>query len=311
LRHARVRVPGSTSNLGAGFDTIGLAIRRYLTASYAPGGASLVLERHGTLAALPAEDADDHLVRAFCRQARRLGVADPVGRITVDSEIPVCRGLGSSGAAIVAGLLLAAGAAGEQRWDARALLSEATQQEGHPDNVAAALHGGLVGIARDTDGMRAFRLSLSDHLGFAFAAPGVELSTPAARAALPATVPHAVAARALGRLVALLRGLATGEPEALRIGFDDELHVPYRLPLIPGAAAALDAARRAGAWAVTISGSGSGLIAVGPPPSAAAVAEAMGRAFGEAAGPAGVVAFATAPDFQGGRLTAEGELEGL
>jgi homoserine kinase len=103
-------------------------------------------------------------------------------------------------------------------------------------------------------------------------------------------VPHAVATRALGRNLALVQGLASGNAELIRAGFRDELHVPYRLPLIPGGAEAMRAAEAAGAWAVTISGSGSGLIAACPPELAHVVAQAMGDSFGETCGAAGVIA---------------------
>ncbi len=335
LVSAAVRVPCSTSNLGAGFDCIGLALRRHLTATFepdgrtlapgertlapgertlAPGGGvvlrdgGLVLIRRGALEALPGPAADDLVVRVFRAEAERRGAVEVAGRIVVDSEIPVGRGLGSSAAAVVAGLALAAAASGDERPDRRAALVAAERWEGHPDNVAPALLGGLIAVVRGEDGgARALRLGLSEHLGFAYAAPGATLSTLAARAALPATVPHAVAARAAGRVVALLRGLSTGDPEALRIGFADELHVPYRLPLIPGAAAVIAAAAAAGAFATTVSGSGTGLIAATRPERAEAVAAAMGQAFAREVGATGVVAFAAAPDFHGVRLLGRAE----
>lgn len=304
LRPASVRVPGSTSNLGAGFDCIGLAVQRRLTAAYEPGPEPLRIVREGTLAALHVSPEDDALLRAFAAELRRrghTGEADsrPTGTIRAASDIPIGRGLGSSAAAIVAGLALAAAARGGPA-DPAELLARATELEGHPDNAAPALHGGLVAVARDADGcVRAVPLPLSPALGLAYAAPGEEVSTAMAREALPDTVHHDLAARGLGRMAALLRGLATAEPELLRIGFADELHVPHRLPLVPGATAATDAARRAGAWAVTISGAGSGLIAVCPPDRAAAVADAMAAAFRREAGPEGVVGFPAPPERDG------------
>lgn len=301
-RRARVRVPASTSNLGAGFDVLGLALNRYLEAEYEPGPGPLRLERRGTLAALAGGPGEDLLVRVFCAYLERRGAAVPGGTLRVESEIPVARGLGSSATAVVAGIGLAMLAVGREV-DREEALVEAEGWEGHLDNVAPALFGGLVAVAKDAEGRaRAFPLPLSGDLGFAWAAPGVEVPTQKARAALPASVAHAVATRGLGRLAALVRGLATGDPELLRIGFEDELHVPYRLPLIPGATGAFEAAREAGAWAVTISGSGSGLIAVCAPERAAEVAEAMAEAFRRVPGPEGVVSFAARPDEQGIRV---------
>src|SRR5690606_30173543 len=185
-------------------------------------------------------------------------------------------------------------------------LLEATRLEGHPDNAAPAIFGGLLAVARAAGGaLHVVPLPLSPDVGFAYAAPGAEVSTAAARRALPEAVPHDVAARALGRVAALLHGLAVADAELIRVGFTDELHVRYRLPLIPGAPDALDAAREAGAWAVTISGSGSGLIAACGPARAAEVAAAMADAFRRAAGDAGVVDFEARPAPQGVRVELE------
>jgi homoserine kinase len=197
------------------------------------------------------------------------------GTLIVTSGIPVGRGLGSSAASVVAGIALATAACGDTL-DPDAALAEAVRLEGHPDNAAPALFGGLVSIAYAEHGVpRAMRLPLSPGVGFVFAAPDMEVSTERARAALPQHVPHSAAVRNLGRMAALLYGLANADATAIGIGFGDELHVPYRLPLIPDAKAALDAAYRAGAWGATISGSGSGLIAACAPGGESRVLDAM------------------------------------
>ena len=359
-RPARVRVPASTSNLGSGFDCIGLAVSRFLDAAYEPDDAPLRIERAGTLAALRAGVEDDLLARTFRARLAAHGLSSARGTIRASSDIPLSRGLGSSAAAVVAGLALADAVAGREpaanddphhdrprphfprsspaRAEGRmgadsrveqsggrgspthtrlseqeiaaALehdwLLEATQLEGHPDNAAPAIFGGLVAVARDADGApRVVPLPLSPDVGFAYAAPGAEVSTAAARRALPDAVRHDVAARGLGRLAALLHGLAVADPELIRIGFTDELHVPYRLPLIPGAQDAMDAARGAGAWAITISGSGSGLIAACEPARAAEVAAAMADAFRRAVGPDDVVHFPAMPALLGVRVEVE------
>lgn len=311
---ARVRVPCSTSNLGAGFDCIGLALDRYLDVEYKPGPDPLRVERAGTLSDLPHDAGDDAIVRAFSEGLDARGIATFGGVLRATSEIPVSRGLGSSAAATVAGLALAAAACGEP-FDREAALGPAARLEGHPDNAAPALLGGLVAIADGPDGRpRAFRLPLSGRIGFAWAAPPVEIATEFARRVLPATVPHALAVRALGRVAALVRGLAEADPDLLRAGFADELHVPYRLPLVPGAAEAIAAALEAGAWAVTVSGSGSGLIGVCPTGIEEDVAERMrsalraarveaGTLAGARAGGAGaVLGFAVRADVEGVRI---------
>jgi homoserine kinase len=285
-RSARVRVPASTSNLGAGFDCLGLALDFYLEASYSPDSSELRLERAGSLAALTGPDL---LFEALRDALTRRGLA-AVGVVRATSEIPIGRGLGSSASATVAGLALGAAAAGDRLDPAQALII-ATQREGHPDNAAPALMGGLVGVVPDATGQPvAFHLSLSTKVAFAWAAPPAQVGTAQARSALPATVPHALAARALARNVALVRGLASADGDLIRAGFRDELHVPYRLPLIPGGAEAMRAGEEAGAWAVTISGSGSGLIAACERGLEHSVAQAMGDAFRTACGEAGVIA---------------------
>jgi homoserine kinase len=309
LAAARVRVPGSTSNLGAGFDCVGLALNRYLVVEFEPGSEPLRLERAGTLALVTHPPADDLLVRVFRARLAELGIAAPTGTLRAESEIPVARGLGSSAAAVVAALCVAEAAAGGAMPRSampggdrvHLLLMRAAGWESHLDNVAPSVCGGLVGVVREGDGVpRVMPLSLSAEVGFAYAAPALEIATARARSALPETVLHTRASQALGRLTALLHGLATGDPDLLRIGFTDELHVPFRLPLIPRAGAARTEALREGAWAVTISGGGSGLIAVCPRGRERAVAGAMAAVF--AGGPgAPAVAIDALPDTAGAR----------
>lgn len=299
LHACAVRVPCSTSNLGAGFDCLGLAFERYLDAGFVPeDSGALRVMRAGTLRDSAVADDDDVLVHAFRAELMRRGAAASFGgTLFMTSSIPVGRGLGSSGAAVVAGLALATAATGATL-DRDVALAAAVVVEGHPDNAAPALFGGLVAIATSPAGAPlAMRMPLSSSLAFVFAAPDVMVATAAARAALPAVVPHRVAVRNSGRLAALLYGLAHGDAAALQIGLGDELHVQYRLPLIPGAPAAIEAARTAGAFGATISGSGSGLIAVCPLDRENAVLLAMTTAMSRGAVTAD--GFIVNPDTQG------------
>jgi homoserine kinase len=291
-----VRVPCSTSNLGAGFDCIGLAFDRYLTATLHLSDQPLHVERRGTLAEFDISGSDDVLTSAM-----RALDCDPRGTLIVESDIPVGRGLGSSGAAAVAGVMLATRL---KRLDLRRqdVASHAAAIEGHPDNAVPATFGGLVAAMVEPTGsavtVRIHRLPLSSLLRFVYAAPQTILSTKAARSALPDSVPHAVAARAIARSLALVEGLREADPELLRVGFADELHVPYRLPMIPGGTEVLAAAIDAGAHSATISGAGSGLVAVCPRGSESEVRYAMQKTFERTTG-AESMAFVLEPDLHG------------
>lgn len=298
LVHARVRVPCSTSNLGSGFDTLGLALDRYLHADFEPGGRDLEMERGGTLVNLDEGTDEDLLATAFTGTILALGGAVPTGLLRVRSEIPLARGLGSSAAALVAGHDLARAALGLGS-DPVASFRYAQRREGHGDNAAPCALGGLRAVVPGAEGPRPLSLELSPDLGFAYAAPAAGISTAAARASLPRHVSHQVAVAELGRLAALLRGLAVADAELVRVGVEDELHVPHRLPLIPGAYAAISAGYDAGAWGVTISGSGSGLIAIGSLDDTEAIAQAMRQVFAAGSDDPDCVGFAVRPDFEG------------
>ncbi|HUP90452.1 MAG TPA: homoserine kinase [Longimicrobiales bacterium] len=291
----RVTVPCSTSNLGAGFDCIGLAFNRYLHVEFTPGNDAVRVTRIGTL-----ENVGDDQTDIIATLLREHSI---FGNLHLDSNIPVGKGLGSSAAATVAALAIISAVAHEEL-DVNAALHRATSLEGHPDNSAPSLIGGLVAVVGDAGKLRPLALHLSEDIGFAFAAPHVVVGTKAARQALPDSVPHPIAARTIARSIALVEGLAEGDPDLLRIGFMDDLHVPFRLGMIPGGANAVTAAVSAGAWAATISGSGSGIIAVCPRGDEGKVAAAMEQVFVNATSQA-AIAFAVAPDFSGMQVEEE------
>lgn len=290
LRAGRVRVPGSTSNLGAGFDCLGLAVDLELEAAFEPDGDGLRLQRSGTLADVDAHPGDDLLVRAFLRALSGLGHDAPGGVLRARSTIPVGKGLGSSAAALVAGTALAHQVVGRPI-DPHAAFVAALEEEGHGDNAAPAAFGGLTAVVGRGPATRVLALDLSPEVGFAFAAPAVSLGTRAAREALPRSVPFALATEAIWRTAALLRGLATADAALLGLGMDDGLHVPHRMALIPGAEAAVVAARTAGAWGVTVSGAGSGLLAVGPRDEAPDLAGALAEGLATVGGALGILSF--------------------
>ncbi len=298
LRAARVRVPCSTSNLGSGYDTIGLALDRYLDVTFLPDDSGTVaVERTGTLARVPEGPAEDLVASTMTTRLGSVGI-QPSGLLRMHSDAPIARGLGTSAAAVLAGYDLSHAVLGEPG-DDDAAFDAALRHEGHGDNAAPSLYGGLRAIARTADGPVVIGLTLSPEVGFAYAAPSARISTREARSLLPKQVPHRMAAASLGRLVALVRGLAEANPELLRIGVTDELHVPHRLALIPSAASAISAALDVGAWAVTVSGAGSGLVAMADPADTDAVAAAMHDVFDAGAGDPECVGFTTRPSTTG------------
>jgi homoserine kinase len=284
IESVAVRVPGSTSNLGGGFDCIGMAVDRWLTVTArrdVSESPTPRMVRHGTLEALagvrPERDTIFAGFRAACTAA---GAAVPGGLIFEGgSEIPVGRGIGSSAAATVAGAAIA-NAMLALRFDARTLAGICAKLEGHPDNVAPSVYGGAV-LALDGDPIIVSALDVHPSLVFIFAVPDFAVETKRARAALPNVVPHVTAVQAAARSAALVRGLATAEPALLAVGLEDVLHVPHRRALVRGFDVVSAAAVGAGAFGATLSGSGSSIVAVARTDESAAVEAAMAAAWRE------------------------------
>src|SRR5438445_12257550 len=273
---ACVRVPASSSNLGAGFDCIGVAVDRWLAASVMlerAGGFSI--RRHGRLRAVRVRPDQDLFTRGFRAACAAGGAVTPAG-VTIDatSDIPVGCGLGSSAAAIVAGALLA-DAALELGLSRARILEIATTIEGHPDNVAPAIHGGAVLSVHTPAGLVSSSLRVSPATDLLIAVPPFPNDTKAARAVLPHTLPHSEAVVAASRAASLVQGLATGDGALLGAALDDVLHVPFRRARIPGYDAVVAAAPRAGAFGATLSGAGSAILAIAPRERSTAVGGAM------------------------------------
>lgn len=260
-----VRVPATSANLGPGFDALGLALDLYDEVSAAVTGRGVRVMVTGEGAG-ELETDERHLVaRAMLSTFGELGVPAPAGlALHCRNRIPHARGLGSSSAAIVAGVLLARALvrAGVGRFDGAAALRTAARIEGHPDNVAPCLRGGATIAWTTDDGARAVRLTPAPAIRPTVFVPRQRGLTAAARAALPATVPHADAAHAAGRAALLVHAL-TADPALLFAATEDRLHQQYRAAGMPGSAALLGRLRAAGVAAV-ISGAGPAVLALSP-----------------------------------------------
>ena len=239
--------PASSANLGPGFDCIALALELRCKVTAEPSDAWLLVEG-GT--ASPGEE-DDLVVRAV-----RMAVGRSM-RLTISSDIPASRGLGSS-AAVTTAAAVAAMRAVDMPVDVEKLFRIICELEGHTDNAAAAVFGGLV--LMESSGVRR-HIDLSPKLGIVVAIPNHQLPTEEARAWLPPVVNLKAATRNLARFGFLLEGLRTGDSDALRFAAGDEMHEPFRAALAPFTDELMMAAQRAGAFHTCWSGAGPSVLA--------------------------------------------------
>jgi len=291
-----VRVPATTANLGPGFDCLGMALDLWNEVRFSVEGDGVVATATGPGADRLPGDATNLIARAFLRLCEEAGRAAPAGlRIHSELRVPPSSGLGSSAAAVTAGLLGANTLLGHPFERAR-VLELAADIEGHPDNVAATVLGGLTIVVRRGERLLTKKI-LVPEVHVALVVPELSFSTKAARAGLPLEVPMQDAVFNLGRTPLVVEALRTGDLELLHDVMEDRLHQAARLKLIPGGPVAWVAAQRAGAAAVAISGSGPSLIAfVGLSTDALRVARAMSEAFadeGISARPLGLTASAS------------------
>ncbi len=246
----KIRVPASSANLGPGFDVLGMAIDHYLEIEFADEGIG----------------SEDHLAMRVFRQY------GGTGGLQISSTIPPARGMGFSGAARVAGLLAAAIQKGTDLDDCRRwLFLEATQLEGHPDNVAPSVFGGITVAV----GERVERVNLGLQANVVLWIPNTLSGTKESRGKLPTQVSMEDAVFNMGRTALLLAALTNGDTELLAEASKDRLHQEIRLRSLPETARAMDAAREAGAWCSWLSGSGPTAAALCEPAIAERVAAAL------------------------------------
>ena len=249
-----VRSPASSANLGPGFDSLGLSVPLYTTLRVTPQSVTEVVPLGPDLEGTPANESN-YVYRAMLLTAKRAKLKLPPARIEITTEVPLARGLGSSAAALVAGIVAANELLGRPLGD-EALLDVAAREEGHPDNVAPALYGGIVIATLDKLGTHHVRLDPPAHLGVTVLIPDFELSTVKARAVLPTEYSRADAVHALSHAALLAAALATGRLDLLEHAMQDYIHQIWRAPLVPGLSDILESAHQHGALGAALSGAG-------------------------------------------------------
>ncbi|MDG1405708.1 MAG: hypothetical protein P8R35_05775, partial [Planctomycetota bacterium] len=255
------RVPASTSNLGSGFDAFGVALNTDITIRFIPGEKTQ-LERFGALLESKLRLGQDPVVRGMRRAASLANKSLPSGKIEVDSSFPPGRGLGASGAGLSGGLILGNRLLGSPLSD-EVLLNEAIDLEGNPENAVASFKGGAHWSAPlGKDSYAHLPITIHRNVRFLLVIPPYPLETKKSRGALPKSVALYRAVRQAQRPPLLLEGLRSLQPELIRAGIDDDLHVAPRLKLLKGANQLIDFAYKAGALGATISGAGSALLIV-------------------------------------------------
>lgn len=247
----RFRVPASTTNLGHGFDCLGIALG-------AANTVAVVADASGTISAPGAADPGLARMTGAVREAcaKRWGVTLPGLAVTVVGDVPIARGMGSS-STILLGVAAACQRLAGRAEDRRELIEIAAALEGHPDNVAAACLGGVTVVAEVAGGLRAARFDVPAELRAVVAIPPFEVKTSEARRILPQELSRADAVRALQRTALITAALAQGRIDDLTGLFDDAWHERFRATLNPGVIEARAAAAVAGAVGTIISGSGS------------------------------------------------------
>lgn len=274
-----IKVPATSANLGPGFDTLGLALDLWNETTIAPAN-EFVVHVTGEGAGRLASGRNNLIVRAAQRLAERAGKPLPPFHAECVNQIPLSSGMGSSSAAILTGLL-AGNALLENPFSREEILNLACEMEGHPDNVAPAMMGGLVVSMMEQGKVIARQIPIVSNINITIALPNFYLPTKQARAVLPKKVSMRNAIHNISRTALVVEALRSGDLELLGKVMSDKLHQPYRLRLIPGAASAMEAAKEAGASAVALSGAGPSVIAFST--GEAGIGESMKRAF-EAAG---------------------------
>ncbi len=253
----KIKVPATSANVGVGFDCLGLAVSFYSTVSFEESSARL------EITGCPTEfQTEDNLVyKAFVKGCDYLDKPVPNVKISIDTDIPVARGLGSSSTCIVAGLK-AASVWFDNAISTDQLLVLATEMEGHPDNVTPAILGGLcVSFLDDNNRPVVVKYDVNAQLNFVALIPNYEVSTREARKVLPKTMRYADTIHQVSRCAVMTKALEAGDADLIHEACDDRMHEPYRAKLIPDYTHAKAISEQSNGT-MYISGSGSTLMAI-------------------------------------------------
>lgn len=256
MRH-RLCVPASSANLGPGFDALGLALNLHLNCTVSPAPA-LTITSCGLDASCIPQDESNLIWETASGVASAHGKTLPAIRLEVHNEIPIGKGLGSSAAALTAGVVLA-NLLLNLNWSRHRILDEAACIEGHPDNVSACVLGSIVASSMDDAGTHAVRVDLPSSYGVAVVVPDFMLPTSRARSVLPQTYCREDVVFNVQRSALLIAALFTGNTDSFSAALQDRLHQPYRAPLIPGFAEMLQL-RKPGLLGCALSGAGPSVL---------------------------------------------------
>jgi homoserine kinase len=276
-RQVSFRIPASTANLGAGFDALSLALSRYLRIALQPGD-EMRIEATGIDASSIPLTVDNLICRVAAATAKRRGRTLPPYHLKIENEIPLARGMGSSAAAIIAGITCYEALAGD--WlSEQELFRSAFEFESHPDNLAAALNGNLNSAAVADDGtVLVSKLTIPGRIGAVVVIPSFELSTEKARSILPETYSRKDAVYNIQRAALTIAALTTGNWSLIREAMRDRIHQPYRAKLIPGLEEIL-ALDIKGLLGVALSGAGPTVFAFVDPKLAVEVGNTLRSTF--------------------------------
>ncbi|MGI6574446.1 MAG: homoserine kinase [bacterium] len=278
----KIKAPATAANLGPGFDCLGIALDLYNTVMVRPrDGSGISIEIYGEGEKILSRKEDNLVYQAYKSFYRRINQVPPAVDLQLYNQIPLASGLGSSAAAITAGLV-AGNVLSGHNLPLTTLLDLAIELEGHPDNVAPAMFGGLVVACGRSDllGYHCLKLNVPEDLYAVVCVPDFSVSTEEARGVLPVKVPFADAVFNVARVALLLGALQNKRWDVLSDAMQDRLHLPYREALVPGMESVFAQARRAGAIGATLSGSGPTVLAlVNKASDGIGVGTAMEKAF--------------------------------